>query len=134
MGLLPKGNKVYSILNMKCPRCNEGDLFENKNPYKISGFFNMPEKCPHCNQKYELEPAFYYGAMYASYAIGVAWFVAVFVALMVLYPDFSVQLYLLISVGGMIALTPLFFKLARALWINLFVHYDKDATSKAKDI
>lgn len=132
MGLLPKGTKLYSILNMKCPRCHESDLFENKSVYKMSGFFNMPKTCPTCGQRYELEPAFYYGAMYVSYGVGVAWFVAVFVALFVLYPSYSIELYLVLAVGGMIALTPYFFKLSRAIWINFFVNYDKEALKQAK--
>ena len=124
MGLIPKGNKLYSILFMKCPKCHETDLFTNKSVYKLQGFFDMPKTCPNCGQRFELEPAFYYGAMYVSYAVGVAWFVSVFVALAVLYPNYSIELYLVLAIGGMLALTPFFFKLSRSIWINLFVHYE----------
>ncbi|MBD81348.1 MAG: DUF983 domain-containing protein [Crocinitomicaceae bacterium] len=125
--MIPKGTKLYSILFMKCPRCHESDLFKNRNPYKIKGFFEMPKSCSNCGQKFELEPAFYYGAMYVSYAVGIAYMVSVFVALMVLYPDFSLILYLILAVGGMLVLTPIFFRVSRSIWINFFVSYDKEA-------
>lgn len=127
MGLIPKGTKLYSMLFMKCPKCQEEGLFENKSVYKMEKFFRMPEYCSKCGQKFELEPAFYYGAMYVSYGVGIAWMVSVFVAFMVLYPSFSINLYMLSAVLSLIALTPFFFKFSRAVWINFFVSYDKNA-------
>ncbi len=44
----------------------------------------MHEKCPVCGQPTEIEVGFYYGTSYVSYAIGVAFSVAVFVAWWVL--------------------------------------------------
>lgn len=119
-----KGSKLYSILRMKCPKCQETPLFEDSNPYNLSKVFDMPKTCSHCGQRFELEPGFYYGGMYVSYALAVAWAVAVFVAINVLYPAYSLELYLVITVISMLILTPLFFRLARAVWINFFVNYD----------
>jgi len=127
MGIIPKGTKLYSILFMKCPKCHEEGLFENKSAYKMDKFFSMPETCDKCGQKFELDPGFYYGAMYVSYGVGIAWMVSVFVAFMVLYPSFSLNVYMLVSVLSLIGLTPIFFKLSRAVWINFFVKYDKSA-------
>lgn len=110
---------------MRCPRCHETDLFVNKSAYQIKGFFDMPNSCGVCGQKFEIEPGFYYGAMYVSYALCTAYLVAVFVALTVLYPSFSLEFYLVFGIGSMAILTPYFFKLCRAIWINLFVKYDK---------
>lgn len=120
-----KGSKLYSILGMKCPKCHQSDLFVNKNPYQFKGFFDMPSSCPVCQQKFEIEPGFYYGAMYVSYAVCVAYLVAVFVAFTVLYPSFSLELYLITGIGSMVLLTPYIFKLCRAIWINFFVDFDK---------
>lgn len=125
-----KGNKLYSILRMKCPRCHETDLFTHANPYRFSGFFDMPERCEKCGQKFEIEPGFYYGAMYVSYALCVAYLVAVFVAMTVLYPSFSLELYLVLGIGTMVVLTPYFFRLSRAIWINFFISYDDKAVEK----
>ena len=119
-----KGSKLYSMFGMKCPKFHETDLFVNKNPFQIKGFFDMPNECPVCHQKFLIEPGFYYGSMYVSYAFCVAYMVAVFVAFSVLYPSFSLELYLIVGIGSMVALTPYIFKLCRAIWINFFVDFD----------
>ena len=39
-----------------------------------SVFFNKGlnhKNCSHCNLKYEIEPGFFYGAMYVSYALAI---------------------------------------------------------------
>ena len=67
-----------------------------------------------------------------SYALGVAWAVSVFVAINVLYPAYSLELYLVLTGLTMLLLTPLFFRISRAIWINFFVSYDKDALKESK--
>jgi len=37
----------------------------------------MNEKCPHCGLKFEIEPGYFYAAMYVSYAFSVAQVVTV---------------------------------------------------------
>jgi uncharacterized protein (DUF983 family) len=100
---MKKGQKLYSILRLKCPRCHQGDLFVNPNPYNPNQLSEMPDNCAHCGQKYLLEPGFFYGAMYVSYALTIAMSVAVFVAMHVLW-HFETLWYL-----GLNALTILLF-------------------------
>lgn len=64
-----------SILKQRCPRCRKGELFLFK-PYNISSFLKMPERCPHCHLKYEVEPGFWWGAMYITYALNTGIFLA----------------------------------------------------------
>ncbi len=125
--MFSKGSKLYSIFKMRCPKCHETPLFENKNHYKYDKFFAMPKTCPRCGQRFELEPAFYYGAMYVSYGVSVAWMISVFVAMLVLYPSFNVNEYLFVAIGSIIVLAPVIFKLCRAIYINFFVKYDPRA-------
>ena len=33
--MFKKGAKLYSIFNNKCPKCQEGDFFVNKTPFKF---------------------------------------------------------------------------------------------------
>ena len=86
----------------------------------------MPERCPVCGQKYELEPMFFYGAMYASYAITIAFSVATFI-LIYLFVDMPILWYIIINAVILIALIPLSFRWARSMWINFFVHFDPEA-------
>lgn len=116
-----KGSKLYSILNLKCPRCHEGDLFLTKNPYSFSDLDKMHDKCPVCEQKYWLEPGFYYGAMYISYALTIALSVAVFVAMIVLW-QFDVLWYLGLNATAILILFPPIFRVSRAIWANIFIH------------
>lgn len=122
-----KTTKVYSVINNKCPRCHEGDMFISKNPYNLKDMDKMPDNCPVCGQKYHLEPMFYTGAMYAGYAISIALTVATFVAIYTFYemPIF----WFLITAGTVLVVSfPLTFRWARTMWINFFVHYDPNAT------
>jgi len=130
--MIGKGSKLYSIFGMKCPKCQETPLFENKNPYKYDKFFAMPKTCPKCGQRFELEPAFYFGAMYVSYGVSVCYLVSVYVAMLVLYPAFNVNEYLAIAIGSLILLGPYIFKLCRAIYINFFVSYDPNAIEDFK--
>ncbi len=122
MSLIKKGNPLYSVLFLKCPRCHEGDLFCDRNPWHFKTFFDMPEKCPVCGQKYTLETGFYYGAMYVSYALTIAENVAVFVALTV-FNAFSMPLFFAIDIPLLLLTVPYVFRVSRAIWINFFVNY-----------
>ena len=122
-----KGKMLYSILFQKCPRCHEGELFEEYNPYKLNRIFDMPERCPKCDQLYQLEPSFFYGAMYVNYGLTVAISVAVFVAMYVLGSPWEMHEYLIGIIGSILILSPLTFRLGRSIWINFFIKYDPNA-------
>lgn len=83
----------------------------------------MPETCTHCGQHFELEPAFYSGAMYVSYALQVTLFTTVYVALRVLFnPEAEVYIYFII--GASLLLFPVTLRLSRVIYLNFFVRYD----------
>ena len=74
--MLKKGSKLYSILTGSCPKCHEESMYLNENPYNLMEIYKMHENCSHCKTKYKIEPSFFYGAMYVSYAVGIAFAVA----------------------------------------------------------
>lgn len=90
----------------------------------------MPDKCPHCGQRYELEPSFFYGALYVSYALQVAIFATVSVAVSVLAPEAPTSWYLIGVAGAALILFPLVIRLSRSIWIHFFVKYDSDYNKK----
>lgn len=55
---------------MRCPACREAQLFENRNPYILSKLLKMHKQCPSCEQDFEIEVGFYWGAMMISYMGG----------------------------------------------------------------
>ena len=122
MGLLEKGTKLNSILNMKCPRCQEGDLFET-GTFSFQKPFSMYEKCPNCEQKYFLGPGFYYGAMFISYII-TGTFALIYCGLLILVFDIYWKTAFISMMVFMAILFVWFFRVSRAVWINFNVNYD----------
>lgn len=127
--MFKKGSKLYSIFTGKCPKCHEESMYINKNPYIVSEALSMHEKCSHCITKYRIEPSFFYGAMYISYAVGIAFAFAAFV---VSYYVFNASInYILVSIViTLIAFMPIIMRLSRNIWINIFMHYDKSLAKK----
>ncbi len=123
--MLKKGSKLYSILTGSCPRCHKESMYLDKNPYHLNNLFKMNEKCSNCATKYMLEPSFFYGAMYVSYALNVALMVAIFVIEYLLFKAIIFTIFTSIVVV-LIVLFPLVSRIARNLYINLFISYKKE--------
>jgi len=119
-----KGTKLYSILFNKCPRCHNGDFFEINHIFNWKKFDKMHKSCPVCGEKYTPEPGFYFGAMYVSYALYVGFIITTFVGFVLMLDVDPIRL-LYFLIPALIALTPFFFRIARRIWINIFVKYDK---------
>jgi len=117
-----KQSVLYSVLNNKCPRCHEGNFFETNNPYQLKKFDKMPHNCPVCNEDYERETGFYYGAMYVSYGLTVAFGVGVFLLVSVIL-GFDVVTFLITFGVLQVLLMPVFYRSSRLVWINFFVRY-----------
>lgn len=127
--MLKKGTKLYSIVKMKCPRCHEGNLFVNANPYNIKTLGKMPEKCPVCGQSYSPEPGFYFGATYVSYALTLSLAAIVFAICYFVFGYNSREVIYIIA-AAITLLSPIIFLLSRSIWINFFVSYDPKAAPK----
>ena len=128
--MLKKGSTLYSILTGSCPKCHQESMYVDKNPYNLKSLYKMNDTCSHCHTQYKIEPSFFYGAMYVSYALTVALGVAIFVI-----TNLFIGLPTLPSFGliilGIIVLMPVTARLARNCYINIFVHYDKDWKQKS---
>ncbi len=131
----PKPNGLWSMLTMKCPRCRRGEMFSNNSAYRklsLKNIFAMPDNCPECGQKYDMEPGFWYGTSYVSYALTVALSVATFVAWVVLIGvsvregDTRIFWWLGINAVILIVAQPWLMRISRVLYIRFFVSYDKD--------
>lgn len=121
---MKKGSKLYSIFKQKCPKCHEGELFVKQNPYVLNKIWDMHDSCKHCGQHYQLEPSFFYGAMYVNYGITVAIAIGVFIAMYVLEKEWKMIDYIFGIIGALILSAPITFRLGRMIWINMFVSYD----------
>jgi hypothetical protein len=91
----------------------------------------MPEKCPCCGQRMQLEPGFYYGAMYCSYGLSMLLFLFNFFVLYILLDMPSVW-FLVLNTVLLLIMWPIIFRLARAIYIHLFVKYDPQAIENSQ--
>lgn len=130
--MLKKGNKLYSILTGSCPRCHEESMYLDKNPYHMGKIFKMHERCSHCNLKYKIEPSFFYGAMYVSYGVGIAFAVAAFVIANLFLGANLIETFIAIIVT-LVVFMPIIMRLSRNIWINMFVKYDSKAKTNTKN-
>jgi uncharacterized protein (DUF983 family) len=130
MSLFKKGSKSNSIFTLKCPRCQEGEMFETGS-WSLVKPFDMLQRCTTCNLNYFPEPGYYYGAMFISY-IWMGWFCLLFVSFF--------HWYLALSQSWAFGLLTLFlvinfvyiFRISRLMWINMNVRYDPKAIEKHK--
>lgn len=86
----------------------------------------VKEKCDKCNKHFSLEPGFYYGAMYVSYALGVAHMVSFIVAKWVLGFEMDFWNFIILVGSTLILLTPLYYAISKIIWANMFMSYKKN--------
>lgn len=118
---------VLSVINNKCPHCRKGKMFTHNNPYQLSHTLEMHKNCPKCNGDLFIEPGFYFGTGYISYALSVAtcvaWFVAYYVLFGISIYDNSLFIYLGTAIALVLVLQPLMMRLSRSIWIAIFQSY-----------
>jgi len=127
--MLKKGSKLNSILTGSCPKCQNESMYSDKNPLHLTKVLKMNENCSHCGLKYQIEPSFFYGAMYVSYGLNVAVGIAAFIVSFVFFGASIEQSFLAIVIS-LIVLFPFVLRLSRNLYINMFVSYDPGAGKK----
>ena len=127
--MFTKGSKLYSIFTGACPKCHEESMYVNTNPYSLSETLKMHDRCSNCNTKYKIEPSFFYGSMYVSYGVGIAFAVTAFVISYFFIGTNKLTAFLSIVVT-LIVLLPVILRLSRNIWINLFMSYDKNLAGK----
>lgn len=121
--LIGRGSKLNSIFKKRCPRCQEGKFFTSHS-YDLKNAGNLHENCSECGLKYEMEPGFYQGAMYVSYALGVALFVTLWVSFNLFFPWMSTGLQVTVVAISSIVLTPAMYAYSKIIWANLFISYE----------
>jgi len=127
--MFKKGSKINSILKGACPKCQEESMYKNSNPYVLAETLKMHTKCSHCGTHYKIEPSFFYGAMYVSYPVGIAFAVAAFVISYLIIGTSLTTAFIAIIIT-MILFLPVILRLSRNIWINLFMSYDKKLAHK----
>jgi uncharacterized protein (DUF983 family) len=118
---MEKTSKLYAIIHSKCPHCRRGDIFTGN----VYGFNiqRTNEVCSHCNQRFEIEPGYFYAAMYLSYALSVLETITLGIATYVFSGgrlEFeSLWLYSLVIILGSLILSPFNYRYSRVLLLHM---------------
>ena len=121
--MLKKTSKLHSLLTGSCPRCHQESMYKTKNPYILTDLYKMNEYCGHCGLKFKIEPSFFFGAMYVSYGLTIAIGVASFV-IASCFKKLSANESLVAISAGIFVLMPITARLARNIYIAMFVNYN----------
>jgi len=125
INLLKKGSKSYSIFYNKCPKCHHGMFWHKNNPYLnvLKNNKQTNSECNKCLLKYEIEPGFWFGAMYVSYAIAVAFLLIFGLILYSLFENIDMMTLVITLSFLVIIFSPINHFFSRLIWINIFVDY-----------
>lgn len=133
----PKPDFLWSMTHLKCPRCRRGNMFVYPRVYSKSGIKNILkiyDHCPVCGQPFDLEPGFWFGTSYVSYAITVLisaltfifWWLTIGFSL----TDDRIAMWLLANSIVILLFQPLLMRLSRWLVLSFFVRYSENWDSE----
>lgn len=113
------------MVHAKCPRCRRGDMFSGK-VYNL-GSNKIHLNCPHCNLYFEIEPGYFYAAMYISYALNVGLsFGLAMATYFITNNTTSPWLYTGVIIGGCVLMAPVIFRASRVFllyWLSPKIRY-----------
>jgi uncharacterized protein (DUF983 family) len=111
------------LFQSKCPRCGQGNMFKDSNPYNIYNFDKMNRYCSNCNMDFENETGFYFGAMYISYLVCIFFSVIDFAIYAFTVGFGKIHIYLIANSLVLFVLWPFIFRISRViyLWVTDFL-------------
>jgi len=122
-------SKIVNVVRMKCPRCQQGNLFTKRNPYSLKGGLKMPDNCLVCGQDFKIEPGFYIGALWTSFPI-VIFLMTILSVVLLAFVKMQLEWFFVAITIILFSLQPIIIRLGRAIWINIFVDYEGNAEVK----
>jgi len=117
----PPISKFEAVIQCKCPRCRQGNIFSGKMySFSFKGQITN-EYCPHCNLRFEREPGYFYVSMFVSYAMNCAEMIgasvgAYILGLALVYDN--LWYYIGILFGIVLLLTPINYRYSRVILLH----------------
>jgi uncharacterized protein (DUF983 family) len=124
-------SEFKAALQCKCPKCRKGPMFA-KSMYSLKGQKSYTN-CPYCNFQFEIEPGYFYVAMFVSFAMNVAEMVTLAVGTYILTGSESPWLYVAILLGTSFLLSPFNYRYSRVIllyWLTPGLNYDPQKAIK----
>lgn len=123
-GKKKKRSYFQSLIQLRCPKCREGSLFTKEGLLVYTNMLDMDEKCVVCNQKFEIEPGFWVGAMWISYPIVVA-IELPFLFLALFAEGNMTWVYFSAMIGAFLVFWPFILRVGRSVWIHINVRNEE---------
>lgn len=116
---MSKISGLQATLSCKCPKCREGNMFINP---MLPKWYNtdMHKYCEVCEQSFEPEPGFYFGAMFVSYGFSVVIFFISGLILFNIYDEPSTWAFVSLVSVQLFVFWPAMMKLSRAIFLHGF--------------
>ncbi|MCS6904169.1 MAG: DUF983 domain-containing protein [Bacteroidia bacterium] len=116
-----KVSLLKGIIHHKCPRCRKGNIYTHSN-WNYLKATSMYKNCSHCGLQYEVEPGFFWGAMYIAYALITALFVgALIIFFFFIDKGLEVLIYFISSyLLVILLLVPFILRYSRTLMLYAF--------------
>jgi len=124
-------SEFSAAMHGKCPKCRKGEMFRASSLGFLSQKMNTT--CPYCNFQFEIEPGYFYVAMFVSYGMIVAEMVMVAVTTYFLTHSESPWLYVGLLLGVTFILSPFNYRFSRIIllyWLTPNLHYDPERAKK----
>lgn len=124
-----KVSYLRSVLSLRCPGCRKVSMFKNPSTYSLQNLGEVNQVCPKCGTKLVPETGFYFGAAYANWALTVALWVSILVALKVFDALGLIEFgflthpmtFLISGILLTLVLFPYMFRLSRSMWAHFFI-------------
>lgn len=135
----PPRTKLKAILDMKCPRCREGNVFSG-DANNFVHFTDTHSHCPNCGLRYEPEPNFFQGAMYISYAFTTAIVLGSGLAVYLLSnyilanKDADLWVYIAVVIAGLLISFRYIFRISRVLMLHWFSGFGYMTEEERKEL
>jgi uncharacterized protein (DUF983 family) len=124
-------SEFQAALHCKCPKCRKGNMFEGSLYSIVSQ--KTHTNCPYCNFRFEIEPGYFYVAMFVSYGMIVAEMITLAVSTFLLTGSESPWLYVGILLGVTLILSPFNYRYSRVIllyWLTPNLRYDPERAKK----
>ncbi len=117
--------QLEALVQCKCPRCRQGNMY--KHSLFSFKYDEMHEFCPKCNLRFEIEPGFFWAAMYVSYAFNVAELVTTGIIAAQFLGENEIWWLIGIVLSPILVLMPFNFRYARVVLLYFLspIRYDK---------
>ena len=134
---MAKTSKLAAIVKAQCPKCRRGKIFSGS----LYGF-NLQktnENCSHCGMRFEIEPGYFYGAMYVSYVFVVGEMLVIgLLTYLITGNDKSPWLYISSILVSILLLTPLNYRYSKVFLLHLLTpkikyHPEYDTDDKIRN-